>query len=72
METLPACVFLALFSVDKIFSPMSVCVLAFQGVQLYPGTGSTQGRREAADAGHRRLYTKDQYPQLCQLEQIWL
>lgn len=54
METLPACVFLALFSVDKIFGPMSVCALAFQGVQLYPWTGSTQGRREAADAEHRR------------------
>lgn len=49
METVPACVFIALFSVDKIFGPMSVCVLSFQGVQLYSWAGSAQGRREAAD-----------------------
>lgn len=53
MATLPSCVFLALFPVDKIFGPAFVCALAFQGVQLYSWTRSAQGRRGATDAGHR-------------------
>lgn len=68
-ETLPACVFLAFFSADKIFGPMSVCTIFLECAAIsLDGISPGQKRGKCnllSTGGAPQPQAKEQNPQLC-------